>query len=813
MLLFKKKKSFLTTKSNATKTRRPTLSKYPFLKSLKRRSNFRLQKLRISLMQRTLRYKLRRVNPLPVRSVRDLSGNSFTYGTKAQLSSYLGRRNIRSKQSFSRGVLNNSPYVARSNSKHPNLFFSFQRTTMPYKSMGLINTSKWSTPSHALWEALNSNSILKECQKPHKALTEAHPLLTSTKYLTSVPLTTSFESTLHTRLEEELHLQPNPVTRLELFESLAYENLNYSTPIYANLRNILGKFQALKLFNNRQKIKLRRKYVFASTWTTTFDTLDRFSYTRGVFLKEHILSSAKLTTQGSVIHGPKLALKALGYRRTHKSSSVNAAYAPQDRRTAFARYNKSILPQINSRARLTRAALLKKSLPLALSAYTSHRTVPKLLHRRHLLTQAWTRNTHKLLKHLRDSAGAITKLRRQYFRSRRRQRRFTFLVRRIKRQWLRRNRSLRFFYRVNRQLAKFLKTNRQKTMSTKKGLKWLPSSFSTAAVSSRLMLYPETSQSTFHLKPIQDPSSQRDLSKYRAFVNTSHFSLQLTISRLAFRSIVNLNYLSCEPLLRYLFSSYPLDVKSGSFNTKTKHFAYSGSNSLAAIVSIQNQLQTYFFKGHQPNLRLSNLWTAPTSHYTLRKRLLRFLSTASFQVEVTQWYYLTLTRFVEYCTGRKVALFFGPFVDDCLTFEERALSSTWLNRLMGFKKRLGHRIFIKESLSVILASFKLKDPTLLANWIRAMLKRISFWKYRLIFRFLKFLILHLLRPHFWKLNIRGFKLRLKGKISVAGNARTRTLFYRVGDTSHSKIQNRIAYDLSLVNTFTGVMGLKVWFIY
>jgi ribosomal protein S3 len=90
-----------------------------------------------------------------------------------------------------------------------------------------------------------------------------------------------------------------------------------------------------------------------------------------------------------------------------------------------------------------------------------------------------------------------------------------------------------------------------------------------------------------------------------------------------------------------------------------------------------------------------------------------------------------------------------------------------------------------------------------------MLKRLSFWKYRLIFRYLKFLLRHVFRPNFHLFDFRGVKLRLKGKISVAGNARTRTLFLRVGDTSHSKANNRVAYDLSYIHTFTGVMGFKL----
>lgn len=60
-------------------------------------------------------------------------------------------------------------------------------------------------------------------------------------------------------------------------------------------------------------------------------------------------------------------------------------------------------------------------------------------------------------------------------------------------------------------------------------------------------------------------------------------------------------------------------------------------------------------------------------------------------------------------------------------------------------------------------------------------------------------------PYFSQLGFRGFKLKLTGKISVAGNARSRTLFQRIGYTSHTRVANKVSYDLSLVNTFTGVM--------
>ena len=228
---------------------------------------------------------------------------------------------------------------------------------------------------------------------------------------------------------------------------------------------------------------------------------------------------------------------------------------------------------------------------------------------------------------------------------------------------------------------------------------------------------------------------------------------------------------------------------------------------------LQKQLQSYVFGSGVGAASRSNLWTAPSSNYVIRKKLLRSTSYSLFSVDLSLWYYKSLTSFIEDCSGRKVALRIGPFLEGALTFEDRAYCSLWGIRVTGFQRMLGHKIFAHEALMLVALSFRLKDPTFLANWIRGMLKRLSFWKYRLIFRYLKFLFQNIFRPNFRVFGFRGLKLRLKGKISVAGNARTRTLFYKVGDTSHSKMDNKVAYDLSYVNTFTGIMGFKLWFFY
>lgn len=62
---------------------------------------------------------------------------------------------------------------------------------------------------------------------------------------------------------------------------------------------------------------------------------------------------------------------------------------------------------------------------------------------------------------------------------------------------------------------------------------------------------------------------------------------------------------------------------------------------------------------------------------------------------------------------------------------------------------------------------------------------------------------------FKDLQIKGLKIKLKGKISVAGNSRKRSILYRVGKTSYSEVALKVSQHKTTVNTFTGVMGFQV----
>jgi ribosomal protein S3 len=74
---------------------------------------------------------------------------------------------------------------------------------------------------------------------------------------------------------------------------------------------------------------------------------------------------------------------------------------------------------------------------------------------------------------------------------------------------------------------------------------------------------------------------------------------------------------------------------------------------------------------------------------------------------------------------------------------------------------------------------------------------------------MRYVLKHFFYDRFKDLKIKGVKMQLSGKISVSGNARTRTIRHKTGLTSHSKVENRILTVLKLFPTFTGVQGFKI----
>jgi len=220
----------------------------------------------------------------------------------------------------------------------------------------------------------------------------------------------------------------------------------------------------------------------------------------------------------------------------------------------------------------------------------------------------------------------------------------------------------------------------------------------------------------------------------------------------------------------------------------------------------------YFF--YQKNKKIyNNIIPDYSFSYFFKKQILKIFNYSKFNISTILWQYSTLIRFLEFCSGKKVYLKLNPFLNTNLNFNEKAQCLLWSQKVKYFRKVLGPRLFLNESLQIIYLSLKLKDPYVLSNWMVSTMQKISFWKYKTFLRYIKYVLRYFFWVIFKDLRINGIKFQLKGKISVAGNARTRTVFHNVGFTSHSTFTNKILYHLNLVRTFTGVLGLKLWIVF
>lgn len=212
-------------------------------------------------------------------------------------------------------------------------------------------------------------------------------------------------------------------------------------------------------------------------------------------------------------------------------------------------------------------------------------------------------------------------------------------------------------------------------------------------------------------------------------------------------------------------------------------------------------------------LNSTNLKTSNSFRKVFKKKAFDYYSMCSFSENIIPVYYNTLIRFLEHSTGSPVIIQFYPFMYQSVTSDWVTRYRYWLPRMRSYERSLGHKFFLEEALHIMHLAFSLRDSKLFSSWLKAIILRISFWRTRSIFRFLKYLMISHFSHVFSDLKVKGLKIKLKGKISVAGNSRKRSILYRVGKTSHSELSLRVDHTKTTVNTFTGVMGFQVWIFY
>lgn len=106
-----------------------------------------------------------------------------------------------------------------------------------------------------------------------------------------------------------------------------------------------------------------------------------------------------------------------------------------------------------------------------------------------------------------------------------------------------------------------------------------------------------------------------------------------------------------------------------------------------------------------------------------------------------------------------------------------------------------------------------RDPFLILAWMQHRLQKVNLFQHRRFFRTLALMLAIAVQSPKLRYSIRGIHLQLTGKISVTGNAMSRTYLVRRGVQANSSLSLRTAQSFNLVRTRTGCLGLWLNFYF
>ena len=328
--------------------------------------------------------------------------------------------------------------------------------------------------------------------------------------------------------------------------------------------------------------------------------------------------------------------------------------------------------------------------------------------------------------------------------------------------------------------------------------------------------YEDFNKETSYLSGIEYPSTPKrnvDISHTGSdnysFIKNSMLNSYKLPKIFSYYNILNiLNILTNPFLLKILLNDSGFELKlNSSINSRAVCVLTSILNLFCKFNTRSNTLVT---NNHS---NLTNL--IPNYHFKLSifKKVSGSFGESIFSLSNIPWHYNTVIRFFEFCSGRKILFQFYPFLFQSIEKYYVALYKRWMPRMSYYERNMGRRFFLEEALHLIHLSLNLHDPKIMLLWMKAIIGRISFWKTRSIFRFLKYLFRQYFHTILHEIGAKGLKICLRGKISAAGNSRTRTILYRFGKNSHANTSLKVLNEFTTIGTFTGVLGFQLWIFY
>lgn len=207
---------------------------------------------------------------------------------------------------------------------------------------------------------------------------------------------------------------------------------------------------------------------------------------------------------------------------------------------------------------------------------------------------------------------------------------------------------------------------------------------------------------------------------------------------------------------------------------------------------------------------LSNInFTNYISKFWLKKVVLR---PDDHFYEMTE-YYTKLGFFLEKQTSKNICIYISINNFNEITPFFEVLLSSWHWKIKHFYYIFKRQFDVRIILKLLFLIVKNKDIHLLAKIITIIMPKIEFKKHRKFFKFIFQMFKSFLLVLYPVFKIQGFHFEFRGKISVDGNSRTRKMYAKIQRPSPSNYSYSTKYVYKTVNTFTGVLGLKIWIYY
>jgi hypothetical protein len=174
-----------------------------------------------------------------------------------------------------------------------------------------------------------------------------------------------------------------------------------------------------------------------------------------------------------------------------------------------------------------------------------------------------------------------------------------------------------------------------------------------------------------------------------------------------------------------------------------------------------------------------------------------------------------IVRFLSQFLGSRVVLCLNPSMPTVLVTPERLYGCVLAYRLqvdqearsMGYVQACRFRGLV----SVLLSAARYKDPDALLSWLRSRMEHMSLFRHRRFLSFVAVALRYVFEEVGGRFCFSGVTLRVRGKLSVAGNARRRAFLFGAGKSSFTSLKLHMLQQFGIVRTTTGCLGVWVRF--